>query len=129
VREKERLQRQLNPQKYRAKERAKQRRKEARLRLIKVQKINDEVQRPLMQRSKGVTTMTKKNDEGFLGFTKRQVEENGIKDVLNKRNWLEKLLSKEKVTVKGSGIGFGQGDIDVEIDGRQYTISIRPCRT
>lgn len=45
---------------------------------------------------------------------------------LNIRNWLEKAAIDAGAEVTDHGIGMGQADIGVLIDGMPYGISIRP---
>lgn len=55
----------------------------------------------------------------------------GIDDVeafLNMRDWLQKACEAKGARKTGGGIGLGQADIDIELEGHHYNISIRPLR-
>jgi len=45
---------------------------------------------------------------------------------LNIRNWLEQALITHGAKRTGGGIGFGQADIDITLDGMPYNVSIKP---
>lgn len=49
-----------------------------------------------------------------------------IEAFLNMRDWLTSAVEAKGAVKKGGGIGLGQADIDVELDGCRYNISIRP---
>ena len=49
-----------------------------------------------------------------------------IEAVLNMREWLQKAVEARGARVDGAGIGGGQADIDVVLEGHRYNISIRP---
>lgn len=42
------------------------------------------------------------------------------------RAWLRAAVESAGARVSGSGIGMGQADIDVELDGAKFNITIRP---
>jgi hypothetical protein len=46
--------------------------------------------------------------------------------LLNRRWWLEHAVTRAGAEITGSGVGLGQADIDVIVDGQCYNISIRP---
>ncbi len=46
----------------------------------------------------------------------------------NMRDWLSKAVTAKGATQIGAGIGMGQADIDIELDGHRYNISIRPLK-
>ena len=47
--------------------------------------------------------------------------------LLNSRNWLEKALKSAGAKFDGSaGIGCGQADIDIKLEGCRYNVSIKP---
>lgn len=55
----------------------------------------------------------------------------GIDDAeafFNMRDWLQKACEAKGARKTGGGIGFGQADIDIELEGHHYNISIRPLR-
>ena len=55
----------------------------------------------------------------------------GIYDVeafFNMRTWLERACEAAGAVVTGGGIGMGQADIDIVLEGHHYNISIRPLR-
>ena len=43
------------------------------------------------------------------------------------RGWLQKACEAAGATVVGAGVGCGQSDIDIELDGHRFNVSIRPC--
>lgn len=44
----------------------------------------------------------------------------------NARDWLRKAVEAAGARCTGSGIGMGQADIDVVLDGGRFNITIRP---
>lgn len=55
----------------------------------------------------------------------------GIEDVeayFNMREWLQGACEAKGAKMVGGGIGGGQADIDIELEGHTYNISIRPLR-
>jgi hypothetical protein len=44
----------------------------------------------------------------------------------DRRQWLEHAVTASGAEITGSGVGLGQADIDVIVDGQCYNISIRP---
>ena len=64
--------------------------------------------------------MTTEHPFGFA------LEEMDTEAFLNMRDWLEKAVEAKGAKRVGGGIGMGQADIDVELDGCRYNISIRP---
>lgn len=49
-----------------------------------------------------------------------------VEAFLNARDWLTKAVESAGAKFIGGGVGMGQADIDVEMDGCRYNISIRP---
>lgn len=45
---------------------------------------------------------------------------------LNIRDWLQAACEAKGAKMDGGGIGCGQADIDIELEGCRYNISIRP---
>jgi hypothetical protein len=43
------------------------------------------------------------------------------------RDWLERACEAAGGKRVAGGIGFGQADIDIELEGCRFNISIRPC--
>lgn len=54
-----------------------------------------------------------------LGFT-------DLEAALNMRDWLERACEDAGAKRVGGGMGFGQADIDIELDGCRFNVSIRP---
>lgn len=54
-----------------------------------------------------------------LGFTDMEA-------ALNMRDWLERACEAAGGKRVAGGIGFGQADIDIELEGCRFNISIRP---
>jgi hypothetical protein len=53
----------------------------------------------------------------------------GCEDVeafFNLREWLQKAVEAKGAKMVGGGIGMGQADIDIELEGCRFNISIRP---
>jgi len=54
------------------------------------------------------------------------VGEMDIEAFLGIRDWLEHACVTHGARTTGAGIGFGQADLSIELDGHRYDISIRP---
>ena len=54
------------------------------------------------------------------------VDEMDVEAFLNMRQWLQDAVEAKGAKFDGGGIGLGQADIDIELDGARYHISIRP---
>ena len=55
----------------------------------------------------------------------------GIEDIeayFNMRKWLQDACEAKGAKMTGGGVGGGQADIDIELEGHHYNISIRPLR-
>lgn len=53
----------------------------------------------------------------------------GFQDIgaaFNMRDWLQKACEAQGAKMVGGGFGFGQADIDIELEGYCFNISIRP---
>lgn len=48
---------------------------------------------------------------------------------LNMRDWLQAACEAKGARMTGGGIGCGEADIDIELEGHRYNISIRPLRS
>jgi hypothetical protein len=46
----------------------------------------------------------------------------------NMRDWLQKAREEKGAKMVGGGFGFGQADIDIELEGCRYNVSIRPLK-
>lgn len=46
--------------------------------------------------------------------------------LLNSREWLQAALEAKGATITGGGIGCGQADLGIELEGCPFTVSIRP---
>lgn len=46
--------------------------------------------------------------------------------LLNSREWLQKAVEAKGAVMTGGGVGCGQADIDVILEGHKFNISIRP---
>lgn len=44
----------------------------------------------------------------------------------NMRDWLRDAVQAKGAKMTGGGIGMGQADIDIELEGCRYNISIKP---
>lgn len=49
-----------------------------------------------------------------------------VEAFLGMRDWLERALAAQGAKTAGAGIGCGQADLDIELDGHRYNVSIRP---
>jgi hypothetical protein len=49
--------------------------------------------------------------------------------LFNSRDWLERALVAAHAKVTGKGCGMGQSDIDIELEGCRFNVSIRPLST
>lgn len=56
---------------------------------------------------------------GNLGFE-------DIEAAFNMRGWLQKACELHGARMVGGGFGMGQADIDIELEGCRFNISIRP---
>lgn len=56
---------------------------------------------------------------GPLGFQ-------DIEAAVNMRDWLQRACERHGAKVVGGGLGCGQADIEVMIDGCRFDVSIRP---
>lgn len=48
--------------------------------------------------------------------------------LFNSREWLRKALEAKGARFTGGGIGGGEADIDIELEGFQFNVRIRPMR-
>lgn len=46
--------------------------------------------------------------------------------LFNSREWLQSAVEAKGAEMTGGGIGFGQADIDIELEGMRFNISIKP---
>lgn len=46
--------------------------------------------------------------------------------LLNSREWLQKALEAKGAKVTGAGVGCGQADLDIMLEGCKFNVSIRP---
>lgn len=54
------------------------------------------------------------------------VDEMDAEAFLNMRDWLREAVEAKGAKFTGGGVGFGQADIDIEIEGFRYSISMKP---
>jgi len=54
------------------------------------------------------------------------LEEMDVEAFFNMRDWLSNALLKAGGKQVGAGIGMGQADVDIVLDGMEYCVSIRP---
>jgi hypothetical protein len=54
------------------------------------------------------------------------LDEMDVASFLNMRDWLTNAAEAMGAKTVGGGVGLGQADIDIELDGFRYNISIRP---
>lgn len=48
------------------------------------------------------------------------------KQLFNMRGWLEKACELNGAKVTGGGIGMGSADIDIQLEGHSYYLTIKP---
>ena len=46
----------------------------------------------------------------------------------NMRDWLQKAVEAKGAKMIGGGVGLGQADIDILLDGCRFNVSIRPLK-
>lgn len=46
--------------------------------------------------------------------------------LLNSRDWLRKALEAKGAKISGGGIGCGQADLEIVLEGFRFNVSIRP---
>jgi hypothetical protein len=51
-----------------------------------------------------------------------------VEAFFNMREWLQQALEAKGAKVWGAGIGCGQADVSIDLDGCSYNVSIRPTR-
>lgn len=61
--------------------------------------------------------------EHLFGYS---LEEMDVEAFFNMRDWLQKACEAQGGKMVGGGVGMGQTDIDIELEGCRYNISIRP---
>jgi hypothetical protein len=49
-----------------------------------------------------------------------------VESLFNSRAWLRIALEANSAKIIGGGCGLGQADLDAEIDGYKFNVSIRP---
>jgi len=73
--------------------------------------------------------MTDVTESEDLPVTKYADDFGDPETLLNSRNWLQQALeAKGAVFDGGAGIGCGQADIDIKLEGMRYNVSIRPLK-
>ena len=55
-------------------------------------------------------------------------EEMDTEAFFNMRDWLREAVEAKGAKFTGGGVGFGQADFDVELEGFKYNISIKPIK-
>lgn len=56
----------------------------------------------------------------------KTLDEMDVPAFFNMRDWLQKAVEAKGAKMVGGGIGMGQADIDIELDGCKFNISIKP---
>ena len=54
------------------------------------------------------------------------LNEMDVEAFINARDWLQKALEAQGAARIGAGVGLGQADIDIELEGARFNVSIRP---
>lgn len=58
-----------------------------------------------------------------FGFALHEMD---VEAFFNMRGWLQAAVEAKGAKMTGGGLGMGQADIDIELDGCAYNISIKP---
>lgn len=56
----------------------------------------------------------------------KTLDEMDVEAFFNMRDWLKAACEAKGARMTGGGVGLGQADIDIELEGHRYNISIRP---
>lgn len=46
--------------------------------------------------------------------------------MLNMRDWLQKACEAQGAKMTGGGCGMGEADIDIELEGHEFNVNIKP---
>lgn len=67
-------------------------------------------------------------EAGAAGFDSLDagLEAMDVEAFFNIRTWVQHACEAQGAKTVGAGIGFGQADIDIDLEGHVYNISIRP---
>ena len=76
----------------------------------------------------GVTTEELFASPGVPGTGSGIVGVDDTEAFFNMRDWLQRACETAGARQTGGGIGLGQADIDIELEGHHYNVSIRPLR-
>lgn len=66
------------------------------------------------------------NDQKLVGVAGGPLAEMDQEAFTNMRAWLRKAVEEAGAECTGSGIGFGALDLDIELDGFKYSITMKP---
>jgi hypothetical protein len=56
------------------------------------------------------------------------LNEMDVEAFFNMREWLSEALKAKGAKVTGGGIGFGAADLDIELDGAPFFVTIKPIK-
>ena len=68
---------------------------------------------------------TAANDGAPFGMT---LDEMDLEAFFGMRDWLRSAVEAKGARMTGGGVGCGQADIDIVLEGHRYSISIRPLK-
>ena len=66
------------------------------------------------------------NDNEILGGNIEPDPSQDWEALLNMRNWLDSAITAKGAKVLGGGCGMGAADLDIELEGVQFHLDIRP---
>lgn len=70
-----------------------------------------------------MTNPTDRRAEYPFGFALNEMD---VEAFWNMRKWLEAAVTAAGAKITGAGLGCGQADVDIEMDGCRYNISMKP---
>lgn len=65
-------------------------------------------------------------EEYPFGFSLEQMD---VPAFFNMRDWLEKAVREAGADVTGKGVGMGEADLDIVLEGMKYNVRIKPLPT
>jgi hypothetical protein len=85
---------------------------------------DDEIQR-LKENTPGIVT-TELPPVFGMGTSEGGFESMDVEAFFNMRGWLQSACEAKGARMTGGGMGCGVADIDIELDGHHYNITIKP---
>lgn len=81
---------------------------------------------PAQVSADGIPEIALNVPEGFPQFEAGSLGFSDMDAAFNMRDWLRKACEAQGGKFVGGGFGMGQADIDIELEGCRFNISIRP---